>query len=278
MGLLGDIADRTAGAIGGGLVGGPVGLAIGATTGVSGPVKTARKAVGGVGKALGSGERQRSRELLESAITEIEDLPQRSLGELSQTAVGVDPEALAAQRDALAGFREIAAGGVSPRERLERALIDQQSIGRERAARQAALLSAQRRGAGGSGAALASALTGGQTSATSRAIQGLGARAATDARRQAALGAIGNLGSSLQGQATQRASLEDLQRRFGLGAELERRGARTQTRLAGAKEFGNLASQRAKASLAAFQGLTGAVTGGAKLAGSLAGGGVGGLA
>lgn len=224
-------------------------------------------ATGVIGDALGAEELARSRDLLEQAVAGA-DLPPRTLAELTQSAATLDPNAQRSFTAAQDALTRLAAGGISPQEALQRNIADAQAIAQEKAARDAAVQNFRRRGFGGSGAELAAGLGASQSVNLNRNLQDIANRASSDTRAQAAATALGNLGSAQQGQATQLGSVQDVQRRFGLGEEVNRQLAPADLRLRGSDLFRQAANQRLQSTLGGVQGATDVVGGIASIAGA----------
>ena len=116
------------------------------------------------------------------------------------TGEKLDPQAVAAQREALRRMQQVAAGGYTPEE--EAALRNIQSQTAAQAAAQQATLAQQfqQRGTLGSGAQLAMAQSAGQAAAQRAGMQGLQTAAEAQRRAFQAMQGLGNLGTSVRGQ------------------------------------------------------------------------------
>lgn len=141
------------------------------------------------------------------------------LGPSAMEGVAADPQAMAAQRAALAQLSGIAsAGGLDPQSVAAQEQALQRSAQQDAALRHAALQQMAMRGQYNSGAGLAAQLAGQQQSAQANALAGT--QAASDARTRAlqAMGQVGQLGGQIQGmnwdQTAQKAAAQDAINRF----------------------------------------------------------------
>lgn len=159
-----------------------------------------------VGQALGSGDKEAAEQLLEQARQQF-DIPIPTIDELA-AQVGpsalqqakADPEAVQAQRMALADLQRMAhdGGGVEYRAGIERVRRD---VGRDANARDAALQQQMAaRGLGGSGIDFATRAVAGQGAADREAQMGFDSAAEANRMALQALQGQGSLASQMRGQ------------------------------------------------------------------------------
>lgn len=129
--------------------------------------------------------------------------------------VNADPNSIAAQNEALQGFRDIAhQGGLTA---IDRARMEQERQAQEqwlRGQRGATLRNMQQRGLGGSGAELASIFDSEQNAANRNAAGDLNTEALAQQRAMDALGMTGSMGATIRGQSfdegARRAQAQDI--------------------------------------------------------------------
>jgi hypothetical protein len=132
-----------------------------------------------------------------------------SLGDLQGIAGGskdvgvgeLDPEAYAAQKEALGKYKERLDPSVSATERLMFAQAQQQQDQDERSNRSAVLANQRQRGLGGGAAEIADAAIGGQQISRNRQNSDLAALASAQARSEAALAGYGGLSTAMNSAA-----------------------------------------------------------------------------
>lgn len=183
--------------------------------------------LGMVGGELWAGEKDAEatrleQEALQAALgltaPELERLRAEQLGPSAMEGVKADPQALQAQRQALADMQRMSRDGGGVEMRAAGNMAQMQAQQAARAQQQAALASLQSRGMGGGGQALAARLLSGSNAANMQAQAGTDA--AMDARRQALAAMQGGAGlaSTMRGQSAQmdtnRASAADAINRF----------------------------------------------------------------
>lgn len=171
-------------------------------------------------------------------------------GPSAAAAVTTDPALMKAQMGALQSLQQQATGGMTPQARAAlnqtRREAETEATGRQ----QALMQQMQARGLGGSGAELAAALQGGQSSASRAAEESDRLMAQNAAQAQQAALSSGQLGGQMQGQqfnqAMQKAQAQDQLNRFNVQAQQAAQaanvGAQNQAQaanLANSQDIGN---------------------------------------
>jgi len=141
-------------------------------------------------------------ELLE-ALKYYEEIPPElaeQLGMSGMEQLSSDPEALAAQKEALAQLSELSEVGMTAEEKFERGKLMRGISGQEQARQKAILQNAAERGVGGSGLELAASLGSSQGAAQRAAEETERLGAMANRRAMEAIGQKGQLGSQMRSQ------------------------------------------------------------------------------